>query len=315
MENKVVNKQIPIKTIIDLADYFEDYKKRYDVIFEKEREKNKGLSYSERNFEYEDGFVSLKYTIVLHNGKDLTEEDYDWFIKMLNNPREIKIIYITFRVSYYTKEEKDSYNSKHNSFVADISFKDYTNDVSYSDVNISIQSNNQEKEANNIYSTVMNILENNENRYNKTIRKRKFRIQSFCISIGIVLSYILFIVLKINAGNISSQMVQFLNNKFFVLIGQWVVAILFGNLFSYWYIISIYKPLLPSTKFAGFNSTRYEAQYKDNIEEYVSHSEVHFGKYWDAENRRNKIEKIYKITSKIVLIQLLISAILFFVLK
>ena len=56
-------------------------------------------------------------------------------------------------------------------------------------------------------------------------------------------------------------------------------------------------------------------KYTDDIDEYLEHSEVHFGKFWDAEKRRNKIEKIYKITNKIILVQLLISILLFFILK
>lgn len=41
-----------------------------------------------------------------------------------------------------------------------------------------------------------------------------------------------------------------------------------------------------------------------NINDYLEHSEVHIGKYWDEEKRRSIIEKIYKITSKILLVQL-----------
>ena len=88
-----------------------------------------------------------------------------------------------------------------------------------------------------------------------------------------------------------------------------------GNIFSYWYIISIYRPLLPEAKYAGYNSSTYKSVYKDDIDNYIEHSEVHFGQFWDAEKRRTKIEKIYKITSKIVLVQLLISIILFLILK
>ena len=80
-------------------------------------------------------------------------------------------------------------------------------------------------------------------------------------------------------------------------------------------MISIYKPLLPESKYAGYNSSTYRSVYKDDVDDFVEHSEIHFGKYWDAEKRRNKIEKIYKITSKIVLVQLAISVALFFILK
>ena len=41
MNNKVVNKQIPMNSIIDIANYFEDYKERYEEIYRKESERNK----------------------------------------------------------------------------------------------------------------------------------------------------------------------------------------------------------------------------------------------------------------------------------
>ena len=147
------------------------------------------------------------------------------------------------------------------------------------------------------------------------MKHRKIRTQCFTISIGIILSYILYIILKINIDKIPPILAEYMNNKYILIFGQWFVAILLGNVFAYWYILSIYKPLLPSAKYAGYNRSTYKSKYTDDIDEYLEHSEVHFGKFWDAEKRRNKIEKIYKITNKIILVQLLISILLFFILK
>ena len=65
---------------------------------------------------------------------------------------------------------------------------------------------------------------------------------------------------------------------------------------------------------AGYDYSSLKSIYKDDIDEYVKHSEIHIGQFWDAAQRRSKIEKIYKITNKIILVQLLISIVLFFVL-
>ena len=70
MENKVVNKQIPIKSIIDVANYLDDYKNRYDNVFEKEEMQNKNLDYSEKNYEHENGSTELRYTVRLVKGND-----------------------------------------------------------------------------------------------------------------------------------------------------------------------------------------------------------------------------------------------------
>ena len=315
MDNKVVNKQIPIKSIIDVANYFDDYCNRYSNIFEKENAKNKNLSFGEKKFEYENGSSELRYTVKLRNGKNMTETDYNWFIGCLNDPRMIEVISMDLRVRYYTKSGKENYNNKYKSVGATVNFRDARMDLKYSDVYIDVQTNNQENEAHNIYSTIMNMLEDNEDRFNKTIKNRKVRIQSLCISVGIVLSYILYLILRLNADKLPMQMGEYLTNKYVIVFGQWFVAILFGNVFAYWYIFSVYRPLLPESKYSGYNKSTYKSEYTDDIDDYVEHSEVHFGKYWDAEIRRNRIEKIYKITSKIVLAQLLISVLMYFILK
>lgn len=314
MNNKVVNKQIPLKSIIDVANHLEDYKEEYIKKFELEENKNKNIPFGEKVLEYENGNAEIRYTIEFHNGKTITETDYNWFIGNINEPKIIKGIIIDLSVSYFSNASRNS-NNEYNRINAYIEFQDCGMDLKYSDASVSVETTNKENEAHNIYSEIMNILESNEDRYNKTLKYRKVRMQCFTISIGIILSYILFIVLKINKEQLSPMIADYMNNKYFLVFGQWFIAILLGNVFSYWYILSVYKPLLPEAKYAGYNSSTYKSVYKDDIEEYLEHSEVHFGKFWDAEKRRNKIEKIYKVTNKIVLIQLMISVILFFILK
>lgn len=315
MNNKIVNKQIPLKSIIDVANYLENYKDDYLRKFQIDENRNKNIPFGEKVLEYENGSAEIRYTVEFHNGKSITETDYNWFIGNINEPRIIKCIRIDLSVSYFSNINKNSNTNEYNRINAYVEFQDCGMNLKYSDASVSVETTNKESEAHNIYSEIMNILENNEDRYNKTLKYRKLRIQCFTISIGIILSYILFVVLKINASNLPQVINEYLSNKYVLVFGQWFVAILLGNIFSYWYILSVYRPLLPETKYAGYNSSTYKSVYKDDIEDYLEHSEVHFGKFWDAEQRRTKIEKLYKITNKIILVQLLISIILFFILK
>lgn len=315
MENKVVNKQITIESIVDVANRLEDYKEKYESLFKQDEERNKGLSFSEKNYEYPNGSVRLSYRIEFHNGKNITESDFNWFVGNLSNPRAIKEIAIDLTITYMGKTKDSDYNDVYNKVSAYVEFRDAGMNLRYSDATVSVETTNQQNEAHNLYSTIMNALENNKDRYDKTIKHRKIRMQSLCISVGIILSYILYIVLKMNTDKLAPDLVSYLNNKNILIFGQWLVAIVLGNVSAYWYILLLYKPLLPEAKYAGYNRSTYESRYTDDMEDYLEHSEVHFGKFWDAEKRRNKIEMIYKVTSKIILVQILISAILFFVLK
>lgn len=315
MNNKVVNKQISLRTILDIANYFEDYKERYEEIYRKENERNKDKSYGEKNYEYENGNIEVRYTIDFYNGQNLTESNYNWFVSNTNNPKAIKNIEISLSNTYYTKSNGSDTNNTYNKVYVSAEFRDCGMNLKCSDVIVNVDATNQESEARNVYSTIMNILEDNPDRYDKTIKFRKIRMQSFTISIGIILSYILYVVLIMNKEKLTPDIVGYLDNKNILIFGQWFVAILLGNVASFWYIFSIYKPLLPESKYAGYNSSTYKSVYKDDIADYLEHSEVHIGKFWDAEKRRNKIEKIYKIARLVVLIQIVISTILFIILK
>lgn len=308
MNNKVVNKQIPLKTIIDIASYLEEYKGKYDKKFQIEENKNKSLPYGEKDYEYENGSTALNYTIEFKNGKSIKESNYNWFLENLKEASNIKTISIDLYITFYTKNPDGKINDIFNKINISLYFREF-------DTTIDVETAQQESEAHNVYSEIMNILENNEDRYNKTMKFRKIRTQCFTITVGIVLSYILYLVLKINANKLPSNLADYLNNKYLIVFGQWFVAFLLGNILSDWYISSIYKPLLPEKKYAGYNSSTYKSIYKDDVDDFVEHSEIHFGKYWDAEKRRTKIEKIYKVTRIVVLVQLIISIILFLILK
>lgn len=316
MNNKILNKQIPLKSIIDVANYLENYKDEYLRKFQIEENRNRNIPYGEKVWEYENGNAEIRYTVEFHNGKSITENDYNWFIGNINEPRIIKYIRIDLSVSFFSNNTRNNNaNNEYNRINAYVEFQDCGMNLKYSDASVSVETTNKESEAHNIYSEIMNILENNEDRYNKTLKYRKIRIQCFTISVGIILSYILFAILKINSNSLPNVINDYLNNKTILIFGQWFVAILLGNLFSYWYMLSIYRPLLPDTKYAGYNSSTGSSRYTDDIDDYLEHSEVHFGKFWDAEQRRNKIEKIYKVTSKIIFGQLLISILLFLILR
>lgn len=306
--NKVINRQISINSIIEVAKYLENHKSEYDKQFELEENKNKNIPYGEKNYKYEYGDTSLKYTIEFKNGKNIEKSDFNWFVGNLNRPEDINSISLDLYIKFNTKSPNSTVNDLYNRITVSLWFRE-------ADVTINIDTSNQEHEAHCIYSDIMNILENAPDRYDKIVKHRKIRIQCFTITVGIIISYILYLVLKMNVDVLPEMVAQYLNNKYVLIFGQWFVAIVFGNVLSYWFMLNIYRPLLPETRYSGFNYTTNRGNYADDIDEYLQHSEVHIGRYADAEKRRSKIEKIYKVTRIIVLLQLLISIILFFILK
>ena len=102
MNNKVVNKQIPLETIVKVANHLEDYKENYDRKFELEQNKNKNIPYGEKQWEYENGNTTINYTIEFKNGKNifvdpedptrLSEEAYYFIGGLLAHSKEMALI-------------------------------------------------------------------------------------------------------------------------------------------------------------------------------------------------------------------------------
>ena len=80
-------------------------------------------------------------------------------------------------------------------------------------------------------------------------------------------------------------------------------------------MMSLYRSIIPKSKYSHYSKSSHQSVYVDNIEDYTSHNEVQIGDF--ASNGKNRIiiERIYKITRIIVLIQLVISIILIFAIK
>ena len=306
-EEKIVNKIIPIETIIEVANYLEDQKEEYQRIFEKEEQKNAGLKYSEQVYEYKGDNPKVQYTIRFKDGREITEADYNWFVGMLNNLNLIEQITVYSTISYSSNARtREHYEYMH--LYTWVHFREDT-------TTIRVDGKNMEEQVYRVHSYLRGTIENNDDRYNKTVKNRKLRIQSLCFSIGFVLSYIIYFILIANKNKIPVELANYLDNKMIIIIGQWFISALVGNILGLPIMLALYRNVLPKAKYSHYSKSSHKSVYVDNVEDFVAHNEVQIGKFANNGKNREIIEKIYKITSKIVLVQVAISILLFFILK
>ena len=298
-EEKIVNKIIPIETIIEIANYLEKQSEEYNTLFEQDNQKNKDLSYSEKRWLYNGNTCNVRYTIRFKDGREVTEQGYNWFLETISNLSTIKEITLNLNINY-SSNYKDHQNYEYMHLYIWIYF--YENSTT-----LSVDGKNMEEQVNRVHSYLKGTIEKNEDRYNKTVKNRNLRMQTFCFSIGIVLSYLVYIILLINKNNLPVDVTNYLDNKFIIIIGQWFIAGILGNIFGLPIMISLYKNIVPKTKYSHYNTKSHEAVYVDNLDDFTSHNEVQIGNFYNNGKNRKTIEKIYKITIKIVLLQLLIS--------
>ena len=308
MEEKIVNKIIPINTIIEMANYLEDMVEEYDRKFQIDARKNEGVKFSEQVHEFKGDKASVDYLIRFKDGKEIKKSDYNWFVGMLNNLSIIKGISIFSTIRYQVVDRKSGRDTQFMHLYTFIYFSEET-------TSIKVEGTNLEEETYRVHSYIKGLLENNEDRYNKTVKNRKFRIQSLCFSIGFILSYIIYFVLLANQNNLPVNLADYLDNKMIIIFGQWFIAAIVGNILGLPIMLALYRNILPKTKFSHYSTKVHRNVYVDNIENYISNNEVQIGKFANNQKNRDTIEKIYKVTSKIVLIQLAISILLSFILK
>lgn len=303
---KVKNKIITIEQIKEVAKYLEDIKEEYIKLMDEDEEKNKSLPYEKRNYKYKNNIrPKVEYNINFTNNKSVVKADYDWFLENIENNDKINIIYIYLDVSYNVDCENEKI--KYKSFSIRLSIHE-------NEFNVRTDCRDLEEEANKIYSYTKGILEGGETRYNKTIKNRNLRIQSFCFSIGFVLSYFVFIVLLFFKNKMSMDLSSLLFSKYAIIFGQYIVAGVIGNILGLPIITALYKNILPRRK-SHYSSSSHKTIYTDDVDEYVDESEVQIGKNATSPQRREKIEEIFKITRIIVLIQVAISILLAIILK
>lgn len=308
MEEKIVNKQIDVGTIIEIAKYLEEQKNEYIKYMNEDEEKNKELSYKEQVYQYKamsQPFV--QYDICFKDNKEIQQKDYDWFVQNLRDISKIKSIRIYFRVSY-TDNTANKERWIHKSLTTTVSFHEER-------VNYKVDGTELEDEVYKQKEFILNQLQKCEDRYNKTIKNRNFRIQSFCLSIGFILSYIIYFVLNGMKGDLPEIIVSLLKNKYGLIFGQWFVAGVVGNIFGQAIMQGLYKNLLPKKKYSHYSASSKQSVYVDDINNYTNECEVQIGNNANNGKNREKIEKIHKVTSKIVLAQVLISVIMFLVIK
>lgn len=306
-EDIIVNKIIPVETIIEVAKYLENQKEEYRNLFDRDKVKNNDLRYNEQIYEYKGDIPKVQYTIKFKDGKEVTELNHNWFLGMLENIKFIDEITLYSNINY----SSNILNRTHYEYKSLFIWVHFRQDS----VSIRVDGKGMEEQTYKVHSQIINIIENNEERCNKTVKNRSIRIQSLCLSIGFVLSYILYLIFLLNKSNLPTTMLKFFDNKYILIIGQWFVAAFLGNIFGLPIMMSLYRNILPKTKFSHYSRSSHQSVYVDNIKDYTSHNEVQIGDFANNGKNRIIIEKIYKITRIVVLLQLIISIILLFIIK
>ena len=272
-ENEVINRIIPGTSIIDVAKFFERYKKSY----------------------YR---AVTRYIVYFSDGRPTSVVSLAWLEENIKEPETIQSIIIQFKAKYpFDKKRLLQENAN-----KEISFE-----VKFSENKavMSVKERGLEKEANRIFGKIREMLEVGDFRYNKTIKNSFLRIESFSLAVGILIADILYLII-LNGGESFSNIYPMLVERNIVLFILWLATIVLGNIIGLPIILKIYDPLLKTSL-----SKLDKKGYFSREDEFKSYSEVQIGRYAKSQEKRKLIEVLFIISRILIFTQIVLSVIIF----
>lgn len=73
-----------------------------------------------------------------------------------------------------------------------------------------------------------------------------------------------------------------------------ILSYMIGSMISSSKLDKYYESIVPSKKYAGYDSTNYKRIYKDDIDSFVDTSEILIGKKFNNLDNRRMIKKVYE---------------------
>lgn len=301
-KQNIINKRIELEDIEQVA----------KILLNKQENLASKAKQGEHEAEYTDGKsqknkVSVnKISIDIHykDGMKISKDDaYSWFIsEMYANRANIEQIWIKYYAMYY-----ENYELGANSIMT---IEQY--DVWIRENSISIDSRSDNCD-NRVYATVeeiRNIFAKCPEKYDRTIKGKFFRSQALYLAIGFIIAIILALFTKFSLMPKYELLATALNNTIVFVLAYIFVAELSGTLIGNGIIASMYKRISPKQKYVGYNRKTRTNTYVDDLDDYKANPEVMIGVNAYNTSDRIKIEKMYSVCKKIVLIELLISVVI-----
>lgn len=305
METKFTNKKITLENIIEIAERMICRFDHYKALAKSEKQKYEEAKAKNESYYQKTVEGKIRYSIEFNNRETINREnDLNWFKTYLYQESEnIKNVSITLSG---TEEEN----------IPGHYMREYTS-VTFFSEKVLLYSDITNMSRNYLVYEIESVINNLPPRFDKLVtnssRRKILPASNISLPIGIVISSLLFVLCKFNF--FTNEITQILSNSF-LLSGVLVAIAFFGALIIPTKNTTLYKNIKITSRTVGYDS-KYNPIKKNDYDEYKSKCEVAIGEYANMPIIREKIEKNFKRSKKVFLIELCIAVIaiaLFFIL-
>lgn len=303
--NKVISHE-------DIKKIIEEMKKtidRYKAIGEIEAKRNFNFDYDDEEYYFKDNESKITFNVNFTDSTESKIDDYDNFMDVFDKRlREIKYIYVSFNLNYQIKLPATPTKEK----VYDSSYQTIILTIYENKFDIETRLKSEDRKVDNIYNLIKKVVTESPIKYDNIIKKRGL-IQMFLgISFTLVPSIIIIaLILALNESFRDSIMSYAYLFPFISLGASFALSAPVMVRMS-----MLYKSIIPEQKYAGYRD--HKSVYTDDVESFVSKSEVTIGKNYKNLEIRNTIKKMIDFSKKIILPELgflVIASIIVFVIS
>ncbi len=305
MYNETIKAENKIISNDDLTEIFQlmgETLKKYQNISKNEEQKNRMYEYRYQNYTFKDEGSRMKVVVDFYDNTNITFDNYENFMSIFySRLDEIKHLDVHYRLFYSVITPEPNYNSKMYSQTIDMR-------ISEEKLDISLDLTSEDPKLNEVYDLIKRKVLAAPEKYDDVIKKKDKISNVVAFGNGLVPSIVITTALLF---------IPSFNTIFFKgYVVYPIVVLFFGYLIGIFISSSIlekyYKTIVPSKKYAGYDSN-YNSVYKDDIDSYVGTSEIIIGKKVNnLENRKaikTEYEKNQKKLASEILILLIISAV------
>ncbi len=278
---KVANKIITDEDLLEIFAQMNEKLIEYKKINDNEEKKNHMLAYNYQNWSFKDNGSCLQFEVDFYDDTQIKFDHYNNFISIFNTRlEEIKNIYVHYGLNYSVEIE----NQKHEYYHQYINMWIYEHKM---DIEVSLSS--EDKKIDAIYELIKNKILTAPEKYDDVIKKKS----SITTRVGLAIGFLPALILTSAFIFIPTIREIYATGYIIYPLVCLIIAFLIGGIIGSSLLDKYYKKIVPEQKYAGYDSNKGTSIYKDDIDKYVTTSEILIGKNVQNLECRQKI-KAYK---------------------
>ena len=257
-ENKIISSD-------DLTQIFQlmgETLKKYLKVSQQEEMQNRMLDTPYQNYTFKDEGSKMKVTVDFYDNTNITFDNYDNFMGIFySRIDEIKTMDIYYALNYTVMTPAP--NRSRNFYTQSIQMH-----INENKLDITLNLKSADPKLDEIYNFINTV--------------------SFGAGMipGIVITSLLLFIPVVNNIILKGYVVY--------PIVAVILSYMIGSMISSSKLDKYYEPIVPSKKYAGYDSTNYKRIYKDDIDSFVGTSEILIGKKINNLDNRRMIKKVYE---------------------